>query len=199
MAIRGINQWKSELNIKMNIIQKDNPTLRNVAKDVSIAEIATPNIQGIIENMKEALHGEDDGVAIAAPQIDVSLRIFVVSGKVPKLIELQEKKETEIDLTKIKETMSDEVFINPKIIKSSKGKVVMEEGCLSVRWLYGKVRRSKQITIEAWNEKGELIKRGASGLMAQIFQHEIDHLNGILFIDTATEIEEYEPPQKKSE
>jgi len=179
--------------MKITIIQKDNPTLRSLAKEVPVSEIGGPGIQEIIERMKKALHGEDDGVAIAAPQIDISLRIFVVSGKVPRLIELQEKKETDVDLKDIKENYGDEVFINPKIIKSSKTKAVMEEGCLSIRWLYGKVKRSKQVTIEALNEKGEPVKRGASGLMAQIFQHEIDHLDGILFIDKATDIEEYEP------
>jgi len=182
--------------MKTAIIQKDNLTLRLIAKEVSAEELGTPKIQKIIENMKEALHGEDDGVAIAAPQINVSLRIFVVSGKVPKLIELQEKKETDLELKDIKENIPDEIFINPKIIKASKTRIVMEEGCLSVRWLYGKVKRSKQVTIEAMNEKGELVKRGAAGLMAQIFQHEIDHLDGVLFTDKATDIEEYEPNKK---
>ncbi len=182
----------------MTIIQKDNPTLHLIAREVSAEELGTPKIQKIIENMKEALHAEEDGVAIAAPQIDISFRIFVVSGKVPKLIEMQEKKETDIDLKDIKENIPDEIFINPKIVKASKTRAVMEEGCLSVRWLYGKVKRSKQVTIEAMNEKGEPIKRGASGLMAQIFQHEIDHLDGILFIDKATDIEEYEPNKKSN-
>ncbi|MEK7552133.1 MAG: peptide deformylase [Patescibacteria group bacterium] len=184
--------------MKMTIIQKDNPTLHLIAREVSAEELGTPKIQKIIENMKEALHAEEDGVAIAAPQIDISFRIFVVSGKVPKLIEMQEKKETDIDLKDIKENIPDEIFINPKIVKASKTRAVMEEGCLSVRWLYGKVKRSKQVTIEAMNEKGEPIKRGASGLMAQIFQHEIDHLDGILFIDKATDIEEYEPNKKSN-
>ena len=182
----------------MTIIQKDNPTLHLIAREVSAEELGTPKIQKIIENMKEALHAEEDGVAIAAPQIDISFRIFVVSGKVPKLIEMQEKKETDIDLKDIKENIPDEIFINPKIVKASKTRAVMEEGCLSVRWLYGKVKRSKQVTIEAMNEKGEPIKRGASGLIAQIFQHEIDHLDGILFIDKATDIEEYEPNKKSN-
>ena len=63
-----------------------------------------------------------------------------------------------------------------------------EEGCLSVRWLYGKVVRSSRVTLHAYSEKGEKIERGASGLLAQIFQHEVDHLNGILFIDKAKEV-----------
>ena len=64
----------------------------------------------------------------------------------------------------------------------------MEEGCLSVRWLYGKVRRSSKATINAYDEHGKKIVRGASGLLAQIFQHECDHLDGTLFIDKAKEL-----------
>ena len=83
---------------------------------------------------------------------------------------------------------ADLVFINPEIVKASKEKKEVDEGCLSVRWLYGKVRRSARVTLRAYNEKGERIERGASGLLAQIFQHEVDHLNGILFTDKAKEV-----------
>ncbi len=69
----------------------------------------------------------------------------------------------------------------------------MPEGCLSVRWLYGKVRRSSKALIRAFDEHGNLFTRGGSGLLSQIFQHEIDHLNGILFIDTAENIEDIPP------
>lgn len=92
----------------------------------------------------------------------------------------------------------DLIFFNPKIIKLSKTKKKVPEGCLSVRWLYGNVSRSTKAFIEAYNEKGEKVSRGASGLLAQIFQHEIDHLNGILFIDTAEDIEDI-PPEKAAE
>ena len=72
----------------------------------------------------------------------------------------------------------------------------MEEGCLSVRWLYGKVERSKKIKIRAYDEKGERFEVGVSGLLAQIYQHEIDHLHGILFIDKANTIEDLPPTLK---
>jgi peptide deformylase len=70
----------------------------------------------------------------------------------------------------------------------------MEEGCLSLRWLYGKVKRSARVTVEAYDEEGKKFSRGAGGLLAQIFQHEIDHLNGRLFIDTATDVVNIPPP-----
>jgi peptide deformylase len=77
------------------------------------------------------------------------------------------------------------VYINPKITKRSKQTKNMEEGCLSVRWLYGEVKRHTQISITAYDEKGVQFKRDASGLLAHIYQHEIEHLDGVLFIDKA--------------
>ena len=67
----------------------------------------------------------------------------------------------------------------------------MEEGCLSVRWIYGKTKRFSHVSIEAYDEYGEKFSYGASGLIAHIFQHEIDHLHGILFIDHGYNLEEY--------
>lgn len=91
------------------------------------------------------------------------------------------------------------VFINPVIVKESREKRWMEgEGCLSVRWIYGKVRRSTKVTLKAHNERGELVERGAGGLLAHIFQHEVDHLNGILFIDKAKDLEEIRPDDAKN-
>jgi peptide deformylase len=89
------------------------------------------------------------------------------------------------------------VFINPEILKASKKKSKMEEGCLSVRWLYGNVDRHEKITISAYDEKGEKKTFGAGGLLAQIFQHEIDHLEGILFIDKAENLRDL-PPEEVS-
>ena len=87
----------------------------------------------------------------------------------------------------------DLIFINPKITKLSQKKGWVPEGCLSVRWLYGKTLRSQKASIEAYDEHGKKFIRGASGLLAQIFQHETDHLDGILFIDHAKDIKEELP------
>ncbi len=162
------------------IVQKEDPVLRQIAKEVPIKDIVSPKIQKIISDMKKALASQDDGVAIAAPQIAVPLRIFVVSGKAN-------------DISKKTQGNPDEVYINPKITKISKDKKMVDEGCLSVRYLYGKTKRATRATVEAYNEKGEKITRGASGLVAQIFQHEIDHLDGILFIDHAKHIIDLPP------
>jgi peptide deformylase len=69
----------------------------------------------------------------------------------------------------------------------------MEEGCLSVRWVYGKTKRADKAMVEAYNERGHKFVRQGSGLLAQIYQHEIDHLNGILFIDKASHLVEIKP------
>ena len=168
------------------ILERHEEILRQTAKEVPLKEISSPKIQKVLKDMKVALASQDDGVAIAAPQIGVPLRIFVVSGKVQNF--MREEKEEE-------KTYPDMVFINPKITKLSREKKMMEEGCLSVRYLYGKVKRSTKASIEAYDEQGNFIKKGGSGLMAQIFQHETDHLDGILFVDTAIELEEI-PPEK---
>lgn len=173
-----------------DIVQREHPALRTQAEELTIEEIKSQKIQDIISRMKKALSEQEDGVAIAAPQIGEKLRIFVVSGKVWHIL----KKDTK-ELKEKNITLPDDVYINPVITNLSKKKRKMEEGCLSVRWLYGKVSRSEKATVEAYNEKGEKFIRGGSGLLAQIFQHEIDHLDGILFIDKAEDLEEL-PPEK---
>lgn len=159
-----------------DIKQKDAPVLRKTARKIPVDEINTQETQGIIQNMRSALYDTDDGVAIAAPQIGVSARIFLVRGSV-----FAERADTADE---------DKVFINPEIISTSSKKVVLDEGCLSVRNIYGKIERAAQATVRAFDEKGTVFEMGAGGLLAQIFQHEIDHLDGILFIDKATEMKE---------
>ncbi len=160
-----------------DIVQEGNPVLRGTASPVSLADIPGKELGKIIERMKTALAKEPDGVAIAAPQIGVPLRIFVVAGFVFK------KKTSDV-------IPPDRVFINPELLTLSKEKVWLEEGCLSVRFLYGEVHRSKKAKIRAYDEHGKRFTIGGSGLLAHIFQHETDHLNGILFIDSAKNLHE---------
>jgi len=168
------------------IVQKGAPVLRQIAKEVPLAEIQTPHIKKIISDMKKALAREEDGVAIAAPQIGELWRIFVISHKAFSHDAERKNKKVGFD----PEKQYDVVCINPKIVSLSKKKKKIPEGCLSVRHFYGNVERASKATIRAYNEKGELFERGGSDLIAQIFQHETDHLDGILFIDKAEDIEE---------
>ena len=123
------------------IVQKEDKVLRKEAKLIPISEIKTAKIQKILKEMKSALKSQDDGVAIAAPQIGYSLSIFIVAGKI---FDKDFFSEENTELGKKKDLPPDMVFINPVISKLSREKDWMPEGCLSVRWLYGKTHRSKK-------------------------------------------------------
>ena len=177
------------------ILQKKEKVLRKIAKEVAVSDIKTAKIKKILKEMLSALRSQKDGVAIAAPQIGYSIRIFAVSGRIFSKNFLKTKEEilSSQESDKKEEKAKDLIFVNPKIFKLSREKEWVPEGCLSVRPLYGKTWRSKKATVIAYDENGKKFTRGASGLLAQIFQHETDHLNGILFIDHAKDIKAEEP------
>jgi peptide deformylase len=182
------------------IVQKDNSALRKMSKAVSPEEIGSRKIKTVIRRMQKALSDQDDGVAIAAPQIGENLRIFVVSKKIFEIMDEEKmrnssKREKLEIVQKDPNSYKDMVFINPEIIKSSRKQVLLEEGCLSVRWLYGKVKRAEKTLVKAYDENGNLFSMGGSGLLSQAFQHEIDHLEGILFIDKASDLKEIPPKE----
>ena len=160
------------------IVQAENPILRNEAKEVPLEMIGDPKIKKLIAEMKKVLNNAPDGIALAAPQIGESWRIFVVS---PKAFPNNSKYADGL------------VAINPVIKKLSAKKIKMEEGCLSVRNVFGHIKRAEKVTIEAYNEKGFKFVKTGLGLLAQIFQHETDHLVGQLFIDRATDLYQLEP------
>lgn len=170
----------------VKILQKESPLLRKTAEPVDLSTINTPEFKKMLSDMHDAMQSQDDAVAVAAPQIGILKRLFAISGRVFDNFEKKEKPHPDL------------FFINPEIIKISKDKKVMTEGCLSVRYLYGKIRRASRATIRAYNEKGQKIERGASGLLAQIFQHETDHLNGVLFIDNAKDLQNMPPENQRS-
>lgn len=141
------------------IVKIGDPVLREVAKEVPKI---TPNIIKLLGNMADTLK-EANGVGLAAPQIGISKRVVVVDvGK--GVIEL----------------------INPVII-AQEGKEVDAEGCLSVPGIEGEVVRAKKVTVEALNRSGEKFTVTGEGLLARAFQHEIDHLDGVLFVDKMVE------------
>ena len=174
----------------VKIIQIGDERLRTVCEPISVLEIDSPETKQILKDLSEALRSQDDGVAISAPQIGVTKRVFAVSTKIFDEDYLAGEPE--------KKFYEHIYFINPKITKFSAKTEEMEEGCLSIRGVYGLVKRPKNVSLEALNEKGEKIVRGAGGLLARIFQHEIDHLDGILFIDKASVIKEI-PEEKINE
>lgn len=141
------------------------PVLRSRSKEVD--EI-TNKTRELIDNMIDSME-EAEGIGLAAPQIGILQRVIVV--------------EIEDDL---------KVTINPVAVKK-KGEAVAEEGCLSVPGKTGLVKRAEEVTIKGLNEKGEDVKYELEGLKARAFLHEIDHLDGILFVDKALEVKEKEP------
>lgn len=158
------------------IVTEGSPILREVAKEVPASLFGTVELSDIVYRMTKALRGAPHGVAIAAPQIGISYRIFAVRGFV-----MQGHERNDLD--------PDAVFINPTLVNHSRGMVpIPGEGCLSVPDVYGTVERYEKATVEAYDVTGKKISRGGSDLLAEIFQHEIDHLNGILFIDHAKEL-----------
>jgi peptide deformylase len=138
------------------IIKYPDPILRKKCEEV---RGVTEEIRSLGFEMIEIMT-ENEGIGLAAPQV----------GELKRIIVVQTEKGSEI-------------FINPKIIKKSKETIINEEGCLSFPGLFLKIKRAKEVEIEALNERGEKIQVRAEGLPARIFQHEIDHLDGILFID----------------
>ena len=153
--------------------------LHQIAEEVPVEDITSPKIQKVIKDMRETLRNYSAkgfvGVAIAAPQIGIPLRIFLVE-------------DAEAVRTNEAQLLPYIVAINPRIVKASSKCEVVGEGCLSVPEHYGTVSRAKNATIRAYDEHGNEFERGAGGLLAQIFQHECDHLDGLLFVDVAEEV-----------
>lgn len=154
---------------KENIICLPNIHLRQRSKKVGFI---SEEIKQLVADMQAAtLDWEDSrdhevGVALAAVQIDALLRIVVIRNDFDK-----------------KSDRTFQVFINPEITKYE-GKIVEDyEGCLSIKDVYGRVKRSEKVRIKAIDINGQPIRLTAEGFLARIFQHEIDHTNGIVFID----------------
>lgn len=159
------------------IVQDGDPVLRSIALPVAEDAFGTEELSKTLDTMISALDAETDGVALAAPQVRIPLRIFVVRyDRLPP--PGSPKSEGPADVG---------VYINPIFVNSSRRREEMEEGCLSVRGTYGRTYRHERATVRARTADGSHFERGGGGILAQVFQHEIDHLDGILFIDHALE------------
>lgn len=163
------------------IVQDGEPVLRKVSSPVPEELFGTDELKKIIKDMEDSLDLQLDGVALAAPQIGIGYRIFIAryDRLIPPAPEGSPAHPVDVG-----------VYINPEFVKSSKRRIEMDEGCLSVRGIYGKTMRHDRATVKARDVDGHWFERGGGGILAQIFQHETDHLNGILFIDHATHLSE---------
>ena len=158
------------------IIFVPEPVLRRKAHKVTIFD---KDFQNLVDDMIETLRAAP-GVGLAAPQINVSERLIVV-----EYAEDEDEDEEEGDLKKPKKLY---VVANPEIIHSTADTEIGTEACLSVPGLVGEVERFSQIVVRGKNRRGQPIRLSVHGWMARIFQHEIDHLDGIIFTDRATRV-----------
>ncbi|MBE0680385.1 MAG: peptide deformylase [Anaerolineales bacterium] len=152
------------------------PILRRKAKPVTKFD---KDLQTLIDDMIETMR-EAPGVGLAAPQVNIPQQLAVI-----EYAEGDDEEENEDAPPKPKKLF---VIINPEITRASEEKVMGVEGCLSIPGLIGEVERHEAIQVKALNRHGNPVKFKLDGWMARIFQHEIDHLNGVLFTDRATQV-----------
>lgn len=166
--------------------QEENPLLREKARALPLADIKSAPVRELIADMKKLLSKEEYGVALAAPQVGESLRLFIVSGRA--LSRDGRNAPDEPEQKAEGPALPDQVYINPELTKLSRGRKGKHEGCLSIRGKWGIVPRAEKATVRAYDEEGRAFTRGASGFLAHVFQHEMDHLEGILYIDKAKKV-----------
>ncbi len=157
------------------LVPENHPALHTIAEEITQEDFDNGTVAKIIKDLKAALKSYSvDGfvaVAIAAPQIGVSKRLFIIE-----------------DQSNDRDSLPCLVAINPRLIKVSKKTHIVGEGCLSLPDQYGEVKRHKNVTMVATDADGNEYERGAGGLLAQIIQHENNHLDGILFTDIAERV-----------
>ena len=158
----------------LDIIQPDNPTLRKKAVKVTSFD---KKFQTLVDDMIETLRAAP-GVGLAAPQVAESKRLIVV-----RLPDDEESRETYGD-----DAGQLYVVANPKIIKASKEMVMGVEACLSIPGYFGEVERHESVVVTGQDREGKKLRVKASGWLARVFQHEIDHLDGVLFIDLTEQV-----------
>jgi len=147
----------------LRVLTRPNPALHERANPVDADALARLRGAGFLDALIATMRAED-GVGIAATQVGAPHRIFVALEETTPV-----------------------VYVNPEIVSQSTQAVVDTEGCLSVPGIIGTVRRARSVTLRAMDADGHPMERRARGLIARIYQHEIDHLNGILFIDRAVQ------------
>ena len=164
--------------MKLKIVQAGDPVLRKQGRQLTKEEILSPQIQQLIELMRTTMH-EAPGVGLAAPQIGVSIQLAVIEDQPEYLAHHSADELAELQ----RSAVPFHVIINPKLTFVNKESAQFFEGCLSVEGFQAIVDRALDVRVECLNERGEEITINAHGWYARILQHEIDHLNGILYID----------------
>jgi peptide deformylase len=143
----------------LDIVTHPDDRLRKKSKIIEKQDIQTKKFQGFIVDLIDTMH-EKDGIGLASPQVGISQRVVIINTKDGAL-----------------------ALINPEIVKKSWTQETEEEGCLSVPNVFGLVKRPKSIKVKALDKDGQPMEFAAKGLFARVIQHELDHLDGVLFID----------------
>lgn len=164
--------------MNLEIVQAGNPVLRQQARVLTKEEILSAPIQELIEQMRETMR-EAPGVGLAAPQIGLSLQLAVIEDRSDYLDDVPPERLAQLQRAPV----PFHVIVNPKLSFLDDASVEFYEGCLSVEGYMAAVDRAVNVRVECLNERGEEITIEAHGWYARILQHEIDHLNGTLYID----------------
>jgi peptide deformylase len=154
------------------------PVLREKARDLTREEILSSSTQQLIENMRETMH-KAPGVGLAAPQVGLGLRLAVIEDKAEYMKEIR----PEVLAERGRRPVPFQVVVNPKLTLESAVDADFFEGCLSVAGWTALVLRAKRVRVECLDHNGNAQTIRASGWYARILQHEIDHLNGTLYVD----------------
>lgn len=164
------------------IVTLPDPVLRRKARPVSSFD---KDLQTLIDDMIDTMR-DAPGVGLAAPQVGIGQRLIVIEYAEPP-DEGDEEKEVKPRRF---------VMANPEIVKASEDKVLGVEGCLSIPGLVGEVERYSMVQVKGLNRHGQPMKVKVEGWLARIFQHEIDHINGVVFTDRATRVWKPEPDEE---
>ena len=164
--------------MRLKIVQVGEPVLRQRARPLLQEEIALPETQQLIVWMRETMR-DAPGVGLAAPQVGLPLQLAVIEDRSEYSKDLTAERLAEHE----RQPVPFQVLINPRIVEQSEEQVEFFEGCLSLAGFSALVKRSRQVAVEYWDERGQERRVEAQGWYARILQHEIDHLYGRLYID----------------
>ncbi len=162
----------------LKIVQAGEPVLRRRARDLTPEEMTSPAVRQLISLMRETMR-DAPGVGLAAPQVGVDVRLAVIEDRA----EYQAALPAEDLAARERKPVDFHVIINPRLVVEDPTPVEFYEGCLSVSGFSALVRRARGVRVEALDEKGQPVSIEARGWYARILQHEVDHLDGVLFID----------------
>lgn len=164
--------------MSQDIVQTGAPVLRSRAAEVTPEQLKSPEFQALVHQMVQAMR-DAPGVGLAAPQLGVSLRVFVVEDPASLQASLTDVERAERERVSVPLR----VFINPVVTPIGDQTVTFFEGCLSVNGFAGLVERFHEVEVRALDETGAAVTWRVHGWPARILQHEVDHLDGTLYID----------------